>query len=417
MNMGCARVDAEVRAGSVVYVGGFSFPDGDAGGLRVLGVGRALQHAGCNVTFVGEGRGGRPQDRLPSGGYCYDGFTYVPEVHHTDTPLSRAKRVAMSQATAQTTMHRLSAMTLSPGSAIIAYGATAPLLWRLRGFCRKRGVALLADCVEWYDPRHVPLGRFGPFRWNSELRMRWLHPKVGRIIVISSFLADYYRRRSCHVLRVPPLVDTYDEALGTPFRPDDDSTIRLAYAGSPGKKDLLANAVRGLHRMGPSRSRVELHLVGVETEALARLLGDDATMLGELGDRVVCHGRLPHAAATRVVSASDFSILLRSNERYAHAGFPSKLVESLSLGVPVLTNLTGDIGEYVRDGQEGVVLEAGSAEAFEAGVRKVVDLTRDARLAMREHALSAARRCFDYRNYARSVRDFVDEAVNSCRPY
>jgi glycosyltransferase involved in cell wall biosynthesis len=400
---------------SAVYVGAFSFPDRDAGGLRVLGVGRALREAGYRVLFVGVEKGGRPQDRIPSGEHRYDGFTYVPDKEPGRSWSSRLARAVQTHVTGQTTINRLKEFHLAFGSAIIAYGAPASLLWRLRRFCWERRIALLADCVEWYDPWHVTWGPFGPFFWDSELRMRWMHPKVGRLITISSFLADYYRGRGCNVIRVPPLVDMRDEWRAAFAPPEEDAVLRLVYSGSPGKKDLLAAALRGLHRLGSTRRNVEFHLVGLDRSALSRLLGKDRALLPDLGNRVICHGRMPHAAALRIVAVADFSVLLRSDQRYAQAGFPSKLVESLSLGVPVIGNVTSDIGEYVSDGREGVVLDEASAEAFEAGVRRALDMSRHDRLAMRERARTTALGSFDYRNYVSGLRDFVDDAIETSR--
>lgn len=61
------------------------------------------------------------------------------------------------------------------------------------------------------------------------------------------------------------------------------------------------------------------------------------------------------------------TILKGVAQRYAQAGFPTKLVESFSLGVPILTNLTSDIGQYVRDSLDGVILGDCPPEVFAAG--------------------------------------------------
>ena len=92
---------------------------------------------------------------------------------------------------------------------------------------------------------------------------------------------------------------------------------------------------------------------------------------------------MARANALQIVRAADFTVLLRPDARFAHAGFPTKLVESLSLGVPVLANVTSDISEYVRDGREGILLAGPTREAFAAGLRRALAIGRPARLAMR----------------------------------
>jgi glycosyltransferase involved in cell wall biosynthesis len=399
---------------TIIYVGNFYFPNGSAAGTRVLGVGKALREAGYRVVFAGMEHRGRDEDRQYDGEYCYQGFSYIPEKDHGHGRLARLKRGLLTHVTGTTTMRRLQAMDLSTTQAIIAYHASGPLLWQLMSFCRKRGLALMADCTEWYDSRQVKGGRLGPLYWDSELRMHWLQSKIGRVIAVSSFLDRYYRDRGCDVIRIPPLIDmdqTNGESAKYVMR--DDGMLRLVYAGSPGKKDLLITAIRGLRELRAAGAPVELHLVGLSRPAADVCVGKNVPMLDALGEAVVYHGRVPHPMAIALVAQADFSILVRPDERFAHAGFPTKLVESLSLGVPVITNLTSDIGEYVRDCKEGIVLEGCDPEAFAVGVRKALAMPREQWSAMRVHSRQRAVDCFDYRNYVAPLNDFVERAVGT----
>ena len=393
--------------GTILYVGNFCFPNGDAGGLRVLGIGKALREAGYHVVFAGAEWEGRVEDRQPDGGYCYQGFPYAPEKSPT---IARWKFI-MQGLMGTTTMRRLLTMDLSETRAIITYHAPALLLCRLQSFCRKRRIALLTDCTEWFDPWHVPGGPLGPLCWDSEIRMRWMQPKIGRVIAISLFLEQDCRRRGCDVIRVPPLVDMNERDCHTTTPRQEDGVLRLVYAGRPARKDLLGNAISGLSQVHARGAAVELHVVGVGPHVVAECLAKDARLLDELGDAVVYHGRVAQSEAMNLVAQADFSILLRPNKRYAHAGFPTKLAESLSLGVPILTNLTSNIGEYVRDGLEGIVLNDCSPEAFAAAVHRVLEMPHSQWLAMRHNARQRAEECFDYRHYIGPLKEFVGNAI------
>ena len=404
---------ADFSSPQVLYVGNFCFPNGDAGGLRVQRIGKALREAGYQVAFAGS-ETGREEDRQPDGGFRYQGFAYVPEKNQRTARwkfIDYHPQVILQNLMGTTTMRRLRAMDLSATGAIIAYHGSSLLLYRLQSFCRKRRIALLTDCTEWYDPWHLPGGPLGPICWDSEIRMRWMQPRIGRVIAISSFLEQDCRRRGCAVLRVPPLVDMEELAhhAAQPPRPED-GVLRLVYSGSPAKKDLLGNAIRGLHQVRAGGAAVELHVVGAKSHVVAACLAKDARLLDELGNAVVCHGRVAQPEAMNLVAQADFSILLRPNKRYAHAGFPTKLAESLSLGVPILTNLTSNIGEYVRDGREGIVLNDCSPEAFAAAVHRVLEMPHSQWLAMRHNARQRAEECFDYRRYVAPLKKFLEEA-------
>lgn len=401
---------------TIIYVGSFYFPNGDAGGTRVLGIGKALRAAGYRVVFAGMESRGREEDCQPNGEYCYQGFSYVPESDHGRGRLFRLKRGLLTHATGTTTMQRLHAMDLSTAQAIITYGGPSLLLWQLVHFCRKRRLALMVDCTDWYDPGHVLGGALGPIRWDSELRMRWLQPKIGRVIVVSSFLDHYYRNRGCDIVRIPPLVDmNQPDRQPAAHTVRDDGVLRLVYAGSPGKKDLLMPVIHALRELQAAGAPVRLHLAGISRPVADAYMGEHSSLLEDLGEAIVYHGRVSHPVAVALVAQADFSILMRPNERFANAGFPTKLVESLSLGVPIITNLTSDIGEYVRDGKEGIVFEGTDPEAFAAAVRRVLVMPKEQWMAMRVHARQRAIESFDYRNYVAPLNEFVERAIDASK--
>lgn len=46
---------------------------------------------------------------------------------------------------------------------------------------------------------------------------------------------------------------------------------------------------------------------------------------------------------------SDWTIILRENSRLVKAGFPTKLVESISCGTPVLANRFSNVFDYLTE--------------------------------------------------------------------
>ena len=399
---------------TVFYTGAFKFPDQDAGAKRVMGIAQALRQGGFEVIIAGTEEAPRCADRQDEVGYMYRGFRCQPERQRSAPRwLRRGRRLLETHFVGLTAMKRLRAVDPASLRAVIAYNSSSLLLGQLIAFGRRHGIPVIADTPEWYDPRQLALGRLSPFWLDSEVRMRLLQPRVGNIIAISRFLESYYARTGCHVLRVPPLVDmsvaeryrqTVPDSLGPP------TVLRLAYAGVPGKKDLVGNVVRAVSLLGADMRRVSLKLVGPTRTEVQHLLQADASLLDRLADRVVCCGRHSQMDAMALVAAADFTVLLRPEARFTRAGFPTKLVESLSLGVPVMANLTGDIGEYLADGQQGIVLPGPSAEACCQGLRRLLTMPKSHWIAMRTKAWEKARAAFAFELFTEPLCTFVDEA-------
>jgi glycosyltransferase involved in cell wall biosynthesis len=391
---------AELR-NEVLYVGDFKLPDRNAGAVRVLGVADALTVAGYTVTLIGDDYTG------PAG---------------TDRRLPLHQRLSVAanrglerMLTSSGLFRQLNSVNWEGVAAVICYPGSAALILRLMHSCRRHGVPLIIDSVEWYDPSHTLFGRFGPFAIDSEFRMRWLQKRTGNVICISSLLAEYYAGKGCNVIRVPPLVgkESYECITNLAIsakQPTDQ--ITMVYAGTPGRKELFTEIVAGVQALIRRGINVSFKVVGVTEDELFAIVqncgGHNLNLEG-----FTCYGRLPRHAALQIVAASDFTVILRPQERYANAGFPSKLVESFSLGVPVIANATSDIAEYLRDGLDGYLLGDATAGALEDAILRASQLTSEHKQQMRINARLRARECFDYRKFVEPLAKFIS-ATRPC---
>lgn len=269
----------------------------------------------------------------------------------------------------------------------------------------KRGLPMFQSVCEWYD-RNAFVGLSGlPKLINDRYSMYVQFPRVGNIIAISTLLDRYYASRGCRTVVIPTMVDMQE--YGELSHPAHDR-LRIAYAGAPARKDYILNAIRALALLQDEELRgIEMHLYGPTPEQL-RELGMPEELLERCGDSLVCHGRIPYAQVKQRIAEADFTVLLRPDRRYANAGFPTKVGESMACGTPVICNLTSDLGLYVRDGETGLVAADESAEACAESFRRALCMTADERLTMRQAVRKEAENAFDYRNYVGHLRRFLE---------
>lgn len=406
----------------IAYLGSFLFPDGDAAAARVLGIGKALRDQGHSVVFLGieksfRATGDRKVEHDGSVS-TFSGFKYRSPAPMRRGSFAKMRRLS-SILVGSSIIGRLGAEETDGGriDAVIAYQPSSILILRLLNWCNERAIPLICDSVEWYDRKHMLGGRFGPLALDSELRMRKTQHLADGVLVVSRYLEDYYSQDGQPTIRVPPLIDISDAVWSKGSNSSPTLGLSLAFVGNAGQKDLLVNAIRGLALLGKDAHECRTIIVGPSQEEVRRNLGRDADLLGDLAGTLHFTGRLPHPEALRHLMQTDYSILLRPNARFAHAGFPTKLVESLAMGVPVICNLTSDIGLYVIDGQEGIIVKDSSPEAFADGMRRVLALSSDNRATMRRFARIRAEQSFDYRIWVDPLRKFLDTVVakRECR--
>ena len=118
-------------------------------------------------------------------------------------------------------------------------------------------------------------------------------------------------------------------------------------------------------------------------------------------------GRVPQDKVAEYVAMADFSVLLREPAHFANAGFPTKFVESMANGTPVIANLTSDLGLYLQDGVNGLVCADHSVDAFVATLRRALALTKEQKCGMRNAARQQAEMAFDFRGYADELNRFL----------
>lgn len=385
----------------IAYVGPFIYPDSSAVGKHIDGLAEALTLAGATVSICAGDRAlYLPMEAQPESRFS------VSHVH--ELPCDHASKLAKGLrhlSFGDHTIRWLSEQT-ERIDLVLQFGGYSPYSRKLLKWCAENNCHLMINVVEWFGASQLPLGWGGPFHVSNEIALRHYFPKAGNIIVISRYLENYYSSRGCRTIRIPPIIDC-GRVVPRLRKERADELLLLAYAGSPGKKDLLDPVLEALFRVNAQGIRASLVLVGVSpTEALLRtpLQGRGLSLPPEWLRAI---GRVSIERAMEEVRNADFSILFRPKRRYSEAGFPTKVVESLSLGTPILCNLSSDLGEYLNHGREAMICSDFTVSAITARLEEAIVLGPVALEGMRVCARSCAEEHFDVRTYVPSLKQFL----------
>lgn len=292
--------------------------------------------------------------------------------------------------------------------AIIYYGVSSRILIPLFKYSHKWSVKLICDIVEWYDYSHLPMGRFGLSACDVQLAITRLIPKCDGVIAVSSYLKNYYKEKGLETVIVPVTIDTNEteKQIIVDLR-FDTKYLNLIYAGIPGKKDLIFTVIETVQELSRIGESVKLHILGPNKSFIKK-------HLPKLDENVIiCHGKIPQDQVAFYLRKADFSIILRPQKRYAKAGFPTKFVESLKVGLPVVANLTSDLSLYLKDGVNGFVVKDCSSEALKNTLQRIIKIKGSQFIELRNNAKATARKCFDYRIFAKDFEGFLMKIMES----
>lgn len=375
----------------------YRYPGGDAGSVRQHAFAKLYRELGYDVTVVGMGACTNFQLKNS------DGVPYVSLRGAQNNLLAKVKNYLFFKS-------RLKSFLKSYGDCEYIQVVDAPVnaLFYLKKYARKHNIRLIHDSVEWYSPEQFRHGRFSlPYILKEKYNTKWIDKQFS-VIAISTFLEAHFKSRGIKVVRIPVIMDISE--MPCEKRTAEDKTVFL-YAGSPGKKDYLAEIIKGFTLLPQELlTRAELQLLGISKEQLTTLCGVEESIIDRLGKTLVCLGRVPREEVLNRLAAADFTVLLRSEtQRYAKAGFPTKVVESLSTATPVITNITSDLGMYLKDGYNSIIAEDCSPAAFSKALDKAISLSSEEKKLMYTNARKTSEDYFDYRLYNQKISGLLNK--------
>jgi glycosyltransferase involved in cell wall biosynthesis len=387
----------------VAYVGPFGCSSSQANTLRVSGLARSLDLLHVEVLI------GSAERKAP---ITYDNslfpgmaVTCLDEFARDDWP--KWRRVFRGFDMGAQTARWIAELRPAP-DVVILYGTPYGYLRRLLPQLKKQGIPLVLDVVEWYERSHMPGGKYGPFALANEHSMRSLAKRADGIIVISRFLDEYFSSFKMPVMRVPPLFATPDQLRPKQNRAQDGRT-HFVYAGSPGAKDEIGLVLQAFFAASKNGIQSFLHLVGLSPEFVRSALSLHASPddVVRFGASYKAYGRVENAVSRLIVSKCDFSILLRPDLRYSRAGFPSKVGESLSLGTPMMANLSSNLDEVLVDGGNALVVQHLSSEAVLKQIKRAAEFGDAEICSMKQAALETGADYFSMEKHGERLAAFL----------
>jgi len=244
----------------------------------------------------------------------------------------------------------------------------------------------------------------GTFDARLSALYRWAEPRSARhadlIAALGPTMAEFARRRGASesaIVIVPNGIDLHDIGLdpeATTQRDVDRPAIALLFASRLASEKGIVTLLDAVELLRATNVAFDLTIAGggpLEDEVRARSAALDLHFIGalprvELGDRYL---------AANVVVAPSLSEAL-----------PLALIEALAAGTPVIATPVGDVGEIVRDRENGLLVPSNDAAAL---ARAIETLARDRALllALTERARPSVLPRFSWEESGRLLRDAV----------
>ena len=379
----------------IVICGLLKFPAGDAGSLRQYQLAVMLRELGHDVLVVGLGETNNRQIEK-YGEVDYISFRYGD---------NKLQNKVLSHLLYWKNLKKILGDYAPDVILMDDLGPSKTI--KLKQYCKVRQIRLIHDSVEWYSPEQFKHGKFSLGYIRKDILNRFLIDKTCGVIAISRYLEEYFKAKGCRCVRIP-IVITEADLCKEKDLPEDK--VVFTYAGQPGKKDYL-HVMLDAFALLPDEllQRVVFNIVGCTKEQMIAA-GISVEVLNKLEMQLAIHGRVSHDKVLHILKGTHFTLLMRSSDqRYAKAGFPTKVVESLSRSTPVICNLTSDLGEYLADGGNALLVEECCPTSLQRQLCRAIEMSKIQRADMCSSACKTASKRFSYGEYLATLGELIND--------
>lgn len=266
---------------------------------------------------------------------------------------------------------------------------------------------LIVECSEWHE-RNQYTGPLGIFKYiNFCFNFHILCPATRNIICISNALLKKFQSTNNKVV-IPPTYDPNDfKNLTSSY--EKSEVLNIFYGGNISGKDDVATLIKGILLLKKSdQEKIQFTIAGPTKEKLFEYLSRSGIELNKIKTFVNPIGRISKKETIEYLTKSDFSILLRPITRYSTAGFPSKVIESLAAGTPVITNITSDLGRYLQDGVDCIIIKEYSEASVASALIRALNLNEAEHNKLKTNSQKTAIKKFSPKSYVENIKFFLE---------
>lgn len=289
---------------------------------------------------------------------------------------------------------------IGQGDVVLLFGIESEyFVHKLLEFGKHRGFKIICGVLELFGAEDYKTREKYE---KAEYLKGEIYSQADAVLSISEYIDKYYIEKGTRVYRLPPMIDSDEHDI------EGKSTDKYRFI-IPSYKDSLKSMLMAFVGLEDEElSRIELHLCGIKEEQLKELV--PLPVMTRLHKFAVIHNWMRYEELIALYQKMNFLVITRNVCRRTLANFPSKVPETMALGVIPIVSDVGDYTKYyLRDGYDSIFIHGDSSAETMRAIRKALSMDRKEYMDFSAHAEKTSREHFDYRVWIPKIKEMIEE--------
>ena len=382
----------------IYYIGDFMFPDKNAAGTLVLGNASLLRELNYEVVLIGNEKNYSHRSFFDSKNEAY-GFEYYTVPHSKN--LNGLKKFPEY---IKSILKELED-NKTKIEAIIFYSTPnfSMLMYFIGKWAKKNNIKLIANIADISAITHGKLHERLLKRIDFKIKHYIYEKKIKNLITVTDYISKRFDPASVkNKVKIPPLVinqKTIEYKSSSNSSSCMDFKKSFVYAGVPfptdgrkvstsSYKDRLDIIIELFSLVKAESENFILNIYGISKMEYLNVIPHHKEILDELNENIFFYGIQKKSIVEKKIMNSDFTINFRDINEMTSAGFSTKFVESLSLGVPAIMTNTSEIDTYLKENINGFLLKHNDLVENKKKLISIIEMSNEQLQTLKNNCLN-----------------------------
>lgn len=400
----------------VYYIGDFMFPEKNAAGSLVLGNASLLRKLNYEVILIGNEKNYTYASFSESKKEAY-GFKYFTVPHLKNLNGLRSFKKYLNSIIKELDKNK------TDTEAIIFYSTPnfSMLIYFIKKWAHKNNIKVIANIADISAVSHGKIyDRFFKLI-DFKIKNYLYRKKIKNLITVTDYIANKFDPDDIkNKVKIPPLVIKKSNSHFELSMNTTNDKKQFIYAGVPfptdgrqvnisSYKDRLDKLIELFSEVKRETDNFIFDIYGLTKPEYLRVIPQHKNLLEKLEDNIFFHGNLKKNIIEEKMIKCDFTINFRDVNEMTSAGFSTKFVESLSLGIPTIMTNTSEIDSYLKENINGFLL---SHSDFDKNQKKIIDIIKMENEKLTQLKINCLKEnLFYFENYENNLKKFMQNLL------